>query len=197
MFRVLFILLVAVPLSSAGGTDHWSVGNIIITDPTIHFKLDIYSPTTPGSYPVLVFLPGLAGLVPASYYDKMITTVAEQNTITIGISKIESINPEKISAHLDDFLQWLLKPDDGAARLFAEHRAVQGVTPNLERLGFLSHSAGAHPIGQYLNSTCGPVKLLIMMNPVDGIDPFGKIQNFITRTTNTDIYLIELFLFYL
>jgi len=182
MFLVLFTLLIAVRLSSTGGTDHWSVGNIIITDPDIHFKLDIYSPTTPDSYPVLIFLPGLSGLVPTTCYDKMVTTVAEQNVIVIGISKIESMNPEKISAHLDDFFQWLLKPDDGAARLFAEHRAVRGVTPNLDRLGFLSHSAGAHPLGQYLNSTCGPVKLIIMMNPVDGTDPLNKKQdNFITR----------------
>jgi hypothetical protein len=181
MFLTFIILLFTIPFSSTGKTDHWSVGNIIINDPSIRFRLDIYSPTTPGSYPTLVYLPGLAGLVPTTFYKTMMTAVAEQNVILIGISKIESIKPEKVSVHLANFLEWVVKPNEGATHLFAEHKAVKGVIPNMDRLGFLSHSSGAHPIGQYLNTTCGPLKLLIMMNPVDGIDPFGIVQDFITR----------------
>jgi hypothetical protein len=181
MFLTLIFLLIAIPFVSGGTIDHWSVGNIIITDPNIRFKLDIYSPTTPGSYPVLIYLPGLAGLVPSTYYTTMVTAIAEQNVILIGISKIEDIKPEKLAIHLASFLEWIMKPNDGAARLFEEHRAVKGVIPNLEHLAFLSHSSGAHPLGQYLNTTCGPIKLIIMMNPVDGIDPFGIVQDFITR----------------
>jgi hypothetical protein len=181
MFLILVSLFIAIPFSSTGNTDHWSVGNIIINDPTIRFGLDIYSPTTPGSYPVLIYLPGLAGLVPAPFYKTLVTAVAEQNVILIGISKIENIKPEKMAVHLTDFLDWVVKPDDGATRLFAEHRAVKGVIPNMERLGFMSHSSAAHSLGQYLNTTCGSLKLIIMMNPVDGIDPFGKIQDFVTR----------------
>ncbi|CAF1287804.1 unnamed protein product [Adineta steineri] len=147
MFFALSILfLTTICFSSAGKIDHWSVGNIIITDPAIRFRLDIYSPTTPGSYPVLIYLPGLAGLVPTTFYTTMI-----------------------------------IKPNDGATRLFTEHKAVKDVLPNMNRLGFLSHSSAAHSLGQYLNTTCGPLKLIIMMNPVDGIDPFGIVQDFITH----------------
>ena len=196
MLLALLILLISISVSSADNkTDHWSVGNIIIKDPTIIFRLDIYSPTTPGSYPVLIFLPGLAGLVPAPFYNSLVTTVAEQNVILIGLSKIENIKPEKVAAHLIEFMDWIVKPDDGATRLFSEHKGVQGVKPNMEHLGFLTHSAGAHPVGQYLNATCGSVKLLIMMNPVDGIDPFGKIQDFITRKKNSPNSTISSFLF--
>ncbi|CAF1132739.1 unnamed protein product [Adineta steineri] len=182
MFFALSILfLTTICFSSAGKIDHWSVGNIIITDPTIRFRLDIYSPTTPGSYPVLIYLPGLAGLVPSTFYTTMVTTIAQQNVILIGISKIENIKPEKISIHIATFLEWIIKPNDGATRLFAEHKAVKDVLPNMDRLGFLTHSSAAHSLGQYLNTTCGPLKLIIMMNPVDGIDPFGIVQDFITH----------------
>lgn len=177
----IFILFWIKYSQATNTTYHWSIGSLIIVDPTIQFRLDIYSPTTPGSYPVLIFLPGFAGLVPAPCYESMVTTIAEQNVIVIGISKIENIKPEKIVVHLSEFLDWIVKPNDGAIRLFSEQKSVRGVIPNMTRLGFLSHSAGAHPIGQYLNGTCGSLKLIIMMNPVDGIDPFGKIQDFITH----------------
>ena len=182
MFFTFVILLIGTSFASAGSTDHWSVGNIIITDPNIRFRLDIYSPTTPGTYPVLIYLPGLAGLVSTTFYTQLVTTVAEQNVILIGITKIENIKPEKVAIHLGEFLEWVIKSDDGAARLFSEHRAVQGVIPDTTHLAFLSHSSAAHPLGQYLNSTCGPIKLIIMMNPVDGIDPWGIKQDFVTRT---------------
>ena len=181
MLWTLLVLLIAVPFSSAGGTEHWSIGNIIITDPTVGFRLDIYSPTTPGSYPVLIFVTGFAGLVPATSYKSMLTTIAEENVIVIGISKIQNIRPDRMAAHLANFLDWVIMPNDGAARLFAEHQAVQDVIPNTALLGLLSHSAAGHSITQYLNSTCGSVKLIVMMDPVDGIDPWGQIKNYITR----------------
>jgi hypothetical protein len=197
MFFALLALVIAIPLASTGNTEHWSVGSVILPDPTVHFRLDIYSPTTPGSYPVLVFLPGLAGLVSATYYTTLVTTIAEQNVILVGISKLEDIKPEKVAVHIGELLDWAVTPNDGIARLFAEHKAVEGVTPNLDRLGFLSHSSAAHPLGQYLNTTCGSLKLVIMMNPVDGIDPFGIIQDFITRREKEKYLFVLYYLLFL
>ena len=195
--RMLFaiaLLLVAIPLATADDVAHWTVGSIIITDPTTRFRLDMYSPTSPGSYPVMVFLTGLSGSIPATDYTTLMKNIARQNVIVIGIAKIENIVPEKMAVHLADFLQWLVKPNDGATRLFAEHKAVQGVIPDVERVGFLSHSSAGHPLAQYLNGTCGPLKLAVMMNPVDGLDPFGIFDDFITRTGNMPLFLTLLFL---
>ena len=183
MLLSLAALFAVMPCLAASKIEHWKVGNIIVSDPTIRFRLDIYSPTKHGSYPVLIFLTGLSGTFPATYYTILATAIAEQNVILIGIAKIENIKPEKLAVHLSDFLQWVIKPNDGVARLFAEHRGTKAVKPDVEQLGFLSHSSAAHPLGQYLNSTCGPLKLIVMMNPVDGIDPFGIIRDFVTRRT--------------
>ena len=108
-----------------GGTAHWSVGNIFIRDPTIGLGLEIHSPTTPNSYPVLIFLANLNGIALAITHTQMLTTVAEQNIIVIAISKRENIKPERIALHVDHFLDWVIKLDNGAACRFPEHRAVK------------------------------------------------------------------------
>ena len=182
MLFAIILLFVVIPVGTADDVVHWREGSIIIpTDPTIRFRLDIYSPTTAGSYPVMVFLTGLSGTIPATDYTTFLKNIARQKVIVIGIAKIENIAPEKMAVHLVDFLQWLIKPNDGATRLFAEHKAVTGVKPDVGRLGFLSHSSAGHPLAQYLNGTCGPLKLTVMMNPVDGLDPFGIFDDFVTR----------------
>jgi hypothetical protein len=183
LFKLAF-LLVALPCATLADIYHWHIGSMIISDPTIRFRLDMYSPTTPGSYPVLVFLPGLSGVIPVSDYPTLLKTIAGQNVILISITKIENISPEKLAGHLSNFLEWAVKPDDGFLRIFAEEKNVKGVIPDIERIGFLTHSSAAHPLCQYLNSTCGPLKLIIMMNPVDGIDPFGIFKDFVTRMNN-------------
>ena len=104
MLLTIATLLVAIPFCAAGNTTHWSVGNIIIPDSTVRFRLDIYSPTTPGSYPVLVFLTGLSGLIPATFYKTLATTVTEEGVIIIGISKIENFKARKDGCSSDQFL---------------------------------------------------------------------------------------------
>ncbi|CAF1199016.1 unnamed protein product [Didymodactylos carnosus] len=179
---IITLVLFMFPSSGLGASsiEHWSVGNVIFSK---QFALDIYSPTTPGPYPVIIYLPGFSGVVSATYYTTLMTTITEQNLIIIGISKIESVKPEEVAQHIQDFLNWVVTPD-GAKKLFLDHKKVKDVIPDVERLAFLTHSSAGHPLGQYLNSTCGPVKVIVMMNPVDGIDPFGHAQDFITHPPN-------------
>jgi hypothetical protein len=59
---------------------------------------------------------------------------------------------------------------------------VPGVTADItNRLILMGHSSAAHIVTQYLNNTCGTVKLQILLDPVDGADPFGVVDKFITH----------------
>ena len=46
---------------------------------------------------------------------------------------------------------------------------------------FLTHSAAAHPICSFLVKKCDIVKKLILLDPVDGFDPFGIVKDFVTH----------------
>jgi hypothetical protein len=58
--------------------------------------------------------------------------------------------------------------------VFADIKSSIGVT-------LLSHSAASHPAVAYLVSTCGFIKSQVLMDPVDGYDPYGVIKEFITN----------------
>ena len=56
---------------------------------------------------------------------------------------------------------------------------IPGVVADMERFILMGHSAGGHVVTEYLNATCGTVKLQILLDPVDGADPFGFKKDFI------------------
>jgi len=43
----------------------------------------------------------------------------------------------------------------------------------------MGHSAAGHSTTEYLVGTCGSVKLHILLDPVDGVDPFGVKKDYI------------------
>ena len=55
------------------------------------------------------------------------------------------------------------------------------VYPSLENTSLMAHSASGHTVVSYLNQTCGKLKALILLDPVDGYDPFGFFQIYITN----------------
>lgn len=59
-------------------------------------RLDVYSPTTPGIYPVVLFSTGFGGVAPASFYADLETYLAEQGVIVITCSKLHLMNADEL-----------------------------------------------------------------------------------------------------
>jgi hypothetical protein len=53
-------------------------------------------------------------------------------------------------------------------------------TANWDQLVLSGHSAGNHVFCEYFKSGCGKAKAAVMMDPVDGYDPFGIVDNYCT-----------------
>ena len=56
--------------------------------------IDLWSPAAPGSFPVILFLPGMACMVPAAAYSNLLSTVI--NTTDNPSNKAKLINTNKI-----------------------------------------------------------------------------------------------------
>lgn len=48
----------------------------------------------------------------------------------------------------------------------------------------MSHSSSGHIVSMYLVRTCGLARSLVLLDPVDGYDPFGIVKDFVTHPPN-------------
>lgn len=48
----------------------------------------------------------------------------------------------------------------------------------------MGHSASGHPVTSYLVNSCNLIKSLVLLDPVDGYDPFGFIKSYVTNPPN-------------
>lgn len=94
---------------------------------------------------------------------------------TIKISKMQSPNPEKVTQGLSKAVDWI----NGNLQDVLNTRAPAVQADLEDRFILMAHSAGGHVTNAYLNSTCGNVKMFIMLSPVDGADPLGIKKDFI------------------
>lgn len=88
---------------------------------------------------------------------------------------MQSINPEHMTKVVGKVLDWI--HDNFQAVLSNKVYGVQADIQN--RLILMGHSAAGHIVTQYLNDSCGDVKMQILLDPVDGVDPFGIKNDFI------------------
>lgn len=59
-------------------------------------------------------------------------------------------------------------------------RRAPGVVADFKnRYVMMGHSAAGHVTTEYLNDTCGDFKVQILLDAVDGVDPFGIKKDFI------------------
>ena len=128
----------------------------------------------------------LSGVVPGFMYNDVCTDlVIQSNSIVISFDKLRyPVFPDKIEDYFEITLNWTL---NNIIPIFNSNNTpavIKGlVFPDLKSSGvsLMSHSAGAHGIGLYLIKRCGLVSSLILLDPVDGYDPFGIFKIFLTH----------------
>ncbi|CAF4686175.1 unnamed protein product [Rotaria sp. Silwood1] len=171
MKLIIGVILLCTVVTAFSATINWFIPGIE------SFDVNIYTTTDNDTYPVIIFLTGFGGLVPAAAYSNLLTKIADQKIIVIAVSKIENITAEYFEQKFAQFMINITDPTKGAKDLFEKNSLTTNVVPDLEnQLAFLAQSAGCHVLTLYLTERCGTqyaqVRLLILMDPVDGSSPY-------------------------
>ena len=146
-----------------GSVISWSFGALTPFNKSVEFGLHFYAPTTPGNYPVIIFLTGLDGLALGQLYTDFSTQIVEQsNTILIEFDGLKAIHfPNKEEKLFEKTLNWTIQNIDGLFNSEKTPSVIRNlVFPDIRTYGIslMGHSSGCHPTVSYLNGTCGKIK---------------------------------------
>ena len=142
--------------------------------------LDVFTPRSAGSFPVIIFFPGMSCTVPASSYSTILQQVASWGYVVLGPWAIlyNPINTYK-AEWVDHVLHWARGHFDSQDTRTA-HGVHQDLVMDFSSLYLGAQSSGAHVAVEYLKQSgdCSSVKAMFLMSPVDGVDPFGMIDDY-------------------
>ncbi|KJE95566.1 hypothetical protein CAOG_06009 [Capsaspora owczarzaki ATCC 30864] len=148
------------------------------SNPTLPVEgLDLYFPSSAGSYDVVVFLGGLAGDVPVSMYSDMLRRVAAHGVIVVGVSTYQLPLADMLATKMLLVIGWV---HQNMNQLMINSTTYAGVQADFSRGIVLSgHSAGGKIVTRFLEVQCSLVRALVLVNPVDGEDPWGILPGFV------------------
>ena len=152
------------------------------------WHLSVIFPTTPTSpgkiFPVLLFVTGLAGENALTAYSDVLNRTASHGVVVVGVDRKTPLLPTLNYTFLDQELGGVLDFIGNGALIeqLAINKAA-GVA-HTSRIVFGGHSAGNHVLVHRLSSFgCGSgvadVGGMVMIDPVDGADPYGMIDEFV------------------
>ncbi|RNA12621.1 chlorophyllase- chloroplastic [Brachionus plicatilis] len=185
MITALLALAFASLVHAQNESISWNFGSFIRPkNHSVEFDIRFVSPTTPGQYPVIFFLTGLDGLAPGFAYVDFITKLSiETKTIIVSFDSLRFPSiPNKEEKMFLTSLEWTL---ENLPAFFNNKKTPEQIKdkvfPSVEDASLMAHSASGHTVVSYLNETCGKMKALILLDPVDGYDPFGFLKIYITN----------------
>ena len=138
-----------------------------------------------GSYLNLFFTKD--GNVPGFVYSDFSKQLSSfTNKILIIFNKLNIVNtPSKEAELFETSLNWLYSNINSVFTNEKTPKVIKNhVHPLSESYTLLSHSSAGHIVTYYLNRTCGLIDKLVLLDPVDGSDPFGIDKSYIIHPPN-------------
>jgi len=160
----------------------YDVKNAIVKMPgSLGLTLHVYAPDVPSasnvinSFPVIWFATGFGCANPVSLYSEMLSKIVAKGYIVAGVWHKYPHIPSYIKDghNLHSIMEWG-KQNLGPAMVEANLYAVPDV---VERSAIMGQSAGNHIAGEALNVGCSVAKAFVMIDPVDGYDPYRFVKS--------------------
>jgi len=148
---------------------------------SLGMTLDVYAPdissqsNSAKTFPVIWFTTGFGCALPVSLYSKMIAKIVSEGYIVAGVYHAIPGVPAyfKDGQRLHDIMEW---GKDNLATAMA-NASLNAVPDVVGRSAVMGQSAGNHIAGQALTVGCSVAKAFIMIDPVDGFDPYHIIKS--------------------
>jgi len=141
--------------------------------------IDIYAPHSAGSFPTMLFFPGMSCMVPATVYSDILTHIASWGYVVVGPSRLLFSPEENYKADwVDPLLQYLL---NHPPTTYPSSNLHPDLNLDLDTLILSAQSSGSHVAVNWLtmqSSHCSSTKAMILLSAVDGVDPFGMIDSY-------------------
>ena len=130
--------------------------------------------------PLFIFASGF--LQPESEYHQLLTSLASHGVVAIGLgwkySSVVGLNYTHLAQRLDDVLAYSRGSAIDLDLMKQPHPPL--ALPNASATLLGAHSIGNHIIVRRLASFgCDGVGGVVMIDPVDGADPYGHIKQFV------------------
>lgn len=164
----------------------WEIGTHKKPDPSAGFHLSVWAPKgppnrTPKEVPTLLFVTGFGGSVEAKYYSSFFTKMASLGVIVVGADIDGSGVPNYVK--LGSLLNTKTMDYIGSAAFldtFGQHSGA--LKPDMNQMLSLGgHSAGNHIAVQSMVDGCRDVKAVVLIDPVDGVDPYGFVKQYVVH----------------
>ncbi|XP_042876466.1 chlorophyllase-1-like [Penaeus japonicus] len=124
----------------------------------------------------MYFLDGFAMGTPAPAYSQVLSHVASHGIIVTAPWAMAMATPEQKLPSLTTTMSWV---KEHLADKMVEQGVSEEVVVDFETLFGAGHSAGAHVLVALLKAEgCGDFKAMVLLDPVDGADPMGIIQEY-------------------
>jgi chlorophyllase len=142
------------------------------------FRMHYHAPQQAGTYPVVLFVSGFSGDAPASSYSDMVNKLANHGFIVVAMDHLKFPNYPQQGQAFHDIMEWTAA---GHLQEALDSAGLSAVA-DLDKVAVMGQSAGNHVVGQGLTDGCSLAKAMVMIDPVDGLDPFGIMsgENLIT-----------------
>lgn len=135
--------------------------------------LSVFAPKSTKSFPVIWFATGFGGTVHISEYHSLIQRIVAKGYIVAGLYHAIPHWPQYLrDGH---YMHRIMKWGQHNLSIWMANQKLTAV-PDFNRCAVMGQSSGNHIAGQAITDGCSSAKAFVMIDPVDGLDPFRVVK---------------------
>ena len=139
-------------------------------------KINLLHFSSEGTFPVILFFPGLACTTSAADYSRVLSHISSWGYVVLG-PWASLYNPADTyeAKWVEHVLNWAKVHLDPSSE--ANYGVNPGIVMDFDNLILGAQSSGSHVAVNFLKlreaQDCSDIKAMFLMSPVDGFDPYG------------------------